>query len=173
MAGFTHPEIQRLFKRLNEKLAQKNIQGELYLVGGAVMCLLFEVRPSTKDIDALFIPATKLRPLIEQIAQEENLPRNWINDGVKGFLSQKRDFNSYLDLSHLKVFTADPKYLLAMKCLAMRLGPAFTDESDIRFLLRYLNIESYREALNIIGEYYPLKKIPQKSFYALEEILGE
>jgi hypothetical protein len=59
-----------------------------------------------------------------------------------------------------------------MKCLAMRLGPAFHDEQDVRFLLRYLNIESYEEALNTIEKFYPREKFPQKTLYALEEILN-
>lgn len=38
--------------------------------------------------------------------------------------------------------------------------------------MRYLNLTSYEGALSIIGRYYPLDKFPQKTFYALEEILG-
>jgi hypothetical protein len=58
-----------------------------------------------------------------------------------------------------------------MKCLSMRLGPEFHDEDDVRYLLRYLNIETSEEALTVITRYYPLKRFPQKTAYALEEIL--
>ena len=35
----------------NEKLKAKDIQGELGIIGGAVMCLVFKSRVSTKDMD--------------------------------------------------------------------------------------------------------------------------
>jgi hypothetical protein len=59
-----------------------------------------------------------------------------------------------------------------MKCLAFRLGAEFHDEADVRYLLRYLNIERYEAAVEIITRYYPRDLFPQKAFYALEEILG-
>ena len=58
-----------------------------------------------------------------------------------------------------------------MKCLAMRLGEEFHDEGDIRFLLRYLNISKYPVAIELVAKYYPVGQIPQKTLYALEEML--
>lgn len=57
-----------------------------------------------------------------------------------------------------------------MKCLAFRLAEEFHDLEDIRYLLRYCNIDSYDKAKETITKYYPLEKFPQKTFYALEEI---
>lgn len=168
---FDKRRILFLLHRLHDKLEKKKIKAELYLVGGAVMCLVFETRPSTKDIDSYFLPQEKLRPIIRDIAREENIAEGWLNDSVKGFLSEHGKFANFLDLKFLKVFTAEPHYLLAMKCLAMRLGPEFNDEDDIRYLLRHLNIETVAKALEVIAAYYPLDKFPQKSFYALEDIL--
>ena len=87
-------------------------------------------------------------------------------------MSGREDFHRYLDLSNLRVLTASPEYLLAMKCLAMRLGEGFHDEDDVRFLLRYLNLTDYREALEVVARYYPRERFPQKTLYALEEMLG-
>ena len=66
---------------------------------------------------------------------------------------------------------AQPEYLLAMKCLAMRIGPEFHDEDDVRYLLRLLEITSYQNAVTVISKYYPLERFPQKTCNALEEIL--
>jgi len=166
-------DIERLFRLLNEELSKNDITGELFLVGGAVMCLTFNARASTKDLDAYFIPATAIRAAADRIAEREAYPADWLNDAVKGYLSPKGDYQPYLDLSNLKVFVASPEYLLAMKCLAMRLGGEFHDEADIGYLLRYLNISTYTAALEIVGRYYPIEQIPQKTLYALEEILDE
>ncbi|HJN51630.1 MAG: hypothetical protein QGI68_14470 [Pseudomonadales bacterium] len=53
----------------------------------------------------------------------------------------------------------------------MRLGEEFHDEEDVRFLIRYLNLTSYDDALTVVGRYYPLDRFPQKTLYVLEEIL--
>ena len=74
-------------------------------------------------------------------------------------------------MSHLKVFCADANYLLAMKCLAMRIGEEFQDLDDIRYLLRHIGIRNYDAALEVIAKYYPIDRFPQKTLYALEEIL--
>lgn len=164
-------QILGLFSKLNSLLLFENVTGELYLVGGAVMSLVYDQRSSTRDLDGVFRPASVIRRLAKIIAEENDLPLDWLNDGVKGFLSENSNFNNFLELSNLKVFVADSKYLLAMKCLAFRIGAEFQDEKDIAFLLRYLNIESYLKAFEIITLYYPLERFPQKTLYALEEML--
>ena len=164
-------DIERLFERLNEELARRVITGEVYVVGGAVMCLVFDARPSTRDIDAFFRPAKEVRAAARAVATASGLPGDWLNEAVKGYLSDKEDFHRYLELPNLRVLTASPEYLLAMKCLAMRLGAGFHDEDDVRFLLRYLNLTDHRKALEVVTRYYPRERLPQKTLYALEEML--
>ena len=166
-------QIRRLFELLNDELQRENVRGELYVVGGAVMCLAFSARPSTRDVDAIFQPVQRVRAAAERVAAIAHCPVDWLNDGVKGFLSERASFKSYLDLGNLKVFVATPEYLLAMKCLAMRIGEEFHDVEDVRYLLRHLNIGSYEQALNIIGGYYPIERFPQKTLYALEELVTQ
>lgn len=167
----TGEDIRRLFELLNEELGQSGVRGELYLVGGAVMCLVFDARPSTRDVDALFRPTSELREAAARVALRADVPSDWLNDGVKGFLSAAGEFDPYLDLPHLAVFTARPEYLLALKCAAMRIGEGFRDEADVRFLLRALNIQRYEDAVEIVLRYFDEKRIPQKTWYALEELL--
>lgn len=170
--ALTKADITRLFERLDQELAATGTKGELYLVGGAVMCLVFEARESTKDLDAFFKPAPVVRQAAARMAADLGLDDDWLNDAVKGYLSSNADFNDYLELPNLKVLTASAAYLLAMKCLAMRLGEEFQDEQDVRFLLRYLNITRYEAAVEVVARYYPIERVPQKTLYALEEILG-
>jgi hypothetical protein len=169
--ALSQAEIRRLFELLNEELGQIEISGELYLVGGAVMCLAYNARPATADVDALFRPAAEVRRAAARAATRAKVPADWLNDGVKGYLSTEADFAPFLELDHLRVMIAGPEYLLAMKCLAMRIGAEFHDEADVRFLLRLLDVRSFERALEMITKFYPLERFPQKTLYALQELL--
>lgn len=164
-------DICKLFELLNEELQRSGTRGELYVVGGAVMCLAYAARPSTQDVDAWFQPLKTIREAAARVSKRAKVPPDWLNDSVKGYLSEKGDFAPFLELDHLSVLVAQPKYLLAMKCLAMRIGAEFHDEDDIRFLLRLLDVRTSEQALSIIGEYYPREQVPQKTLYALEDLL--
>ena len=169
--AFTDRDIRRLFELLSLELSKSNTKGELFLAGGAVMCLAYAARPSTADVDALFIPAREVREAAARVAEQAGIASNWLNDGVKGFLSERGAFNPFLELSHLRVMVAQPEYLLAMKCLAMRIGAEFHDEDDIRYLLRHLDITTYEQAVAVIARFYPIDRFPQKTLYALAELL--
>lgn len=169
--AFTAAEIRRLFALLNDELATTNTQAELYLVGGAVMCLAFGARESTRDVDAMFVPTREVRSAAARVAAQAGVPETWLNDAVKSFLGDRGEFDPFLELPQLRVFTARPEYLLALKCAAMRLGEEFSDLDDVRYLLRYLNLTSSREALEIVARYLGEDAIPVKTRLALEELL--
>jgi hypothetical protein len=171
MAALTEKDIRRLFALLNEELGQAGTEGELFLVGGAVMCLAYAARPSTQDVDGLFRPARQVREAAARVAVRAGIQADWLNDGVKGFLSEHGEYAAFLELDHLRVLVAQPEYLLAMKCLAFRIGAEFHDEDDIRYLLRHLDIGSYEQAIAVITRFYPLERFPQKTLYALGELL--
>jgi hypothetical protein len=135
------------------------------------MCLAYAVRPSTQDVDAVFRPTAQVREAAARVAARVGLRLDWLNDGVKGFMSARGDFAPFLELDHLRIMVAQPAYLLAMKCVAMRIGAEFHDEEDVCYLLRLLEVRTYDQAVAIIGRYYPLERFPQKTLYALAELL--
>jgi hypothetical protein len=171
MAALTDKALRRLFALLNEELDKAGTEGELFLVGGAVMCLAYAARASTQDVDALFRPARQVREAAARVATRAGVRPDWLNDGVKAFLSERGEFSPFLELDHLRVMVAQPEYLLAMKCLSLRIGAEFHDEDDIRYLLRHLNIATYEQAVQVISRFYPLERFPQKTLYALSELL--
>jgi len=171
MAALTDRDIRRLFTLLNAELRRADTEGELFLVGGAVMCLAYAARASTQDVDGLFRPSRQVREAAARVALQAGISPDWLNDGVKGFLSEHGEFSLFLELDHLRVMVAQPEYLLAMKCLALRIGTESHDEDDVRYLLRHLDIGSYEQAVAVITRFYPFERFPQKTLYALSELL--
>jgi hypothetical protein len=164
-------DIERLLRLLDTELAKEDAVGELYLVGGAVMCLVLNARPATRDVDAFFKPTQVIRRAAARVAARAGVPDTWLNASVKGFLSPRGDFAPYLELENLRVFTAEPHYLLAMKCVAMRLGEEFHDLDDVRYLLRHLGITTVEQALAVVTRYFDEEQLAPKTGLALEELL--
>ncbi|MBB6732805.1 hypothetical protein H7C18_17975 [Cohnella sp. CBP 2801] len=167
---FTNREILVYLERINEHLKSRQLSGEISLFGGAAMCLVYGSRSSTKDIDALYAPTPEMYQIIDAVAKEYGLPSDWLNNGVKGFVSGNHDVRMYRRLSHLTITAASPEYLFAMKCLASRLGTS-RDVEDIQFLIRQLNIRSVTEAFKILERFYPPRQILPKTQYLLETLL--
>jgi hypothetical protein len=116
-------------------------------------------------------PVEKMREAATRVAARAHLDPDWLNDAVKGFISSEGEFAPFIELDHLRVRVAQPEYMFAMKCMAMRIGAEFHDEEDVRYLLRHLDIRSLEQALTILTKYHPLERFPQKTLYALEELL--
>jgi hypothetical protein len=168
----TKKDILRLFELLDGELEKESSLGELYVVGGAVMCLVLDARDSTKDVDAFFKPTKSIREAAARVAARAGVASDWLNDAVKGFLSERGEFVPYFERPHLRVYVAEPHYLLAMKCAAMRIGEEFHDLDDVRYLLRHLNISSLDQALEIVGRFFDEEQLHPKTRLALEELLS-
>ena len=135
------------------------------------MCLVFNSRQQTKDVDAVFHPKTKVYELAKKVAAEMGLPDDWLNDSAKGYINDRIEQIEFLDLSNLKIFTPSAKYMLAMKCLAARIGTS--DEGDIEFLVKYLKLTRVQDVFDIVAAYFDAKLIQPKTQFMIEEIIGD
>jgi hypothetical protein len=165
----TRQRIIELFERLNTLLCARGEIGEVGIVGGAVMCLVYNARAATKDVDGIFEPATIIRDLAKQVAESELLPPDWLNDSAKGFIMPGFAQQEVLALSNLRVWAPEPRYMLAMKCISARWDSS--DRDDVQFLLRLLGLRAPKEVFTIIESYYPNNRIPPKTQFLLEELL--
>ncbi|BCW95753.1 MAG: DUF6036 family nucleotidyltransferase [Fimbriimonadales bacterium] len=163
-------QILQALTRLAAILEARGVQGEVYLVGGAAMALAYDARRATRDVAAVFAPKQAVHEAAQVVAEELNLPDNWLNDAVKLYLrGEDPEPLQPLDLPGLRVLVASPRYLLALKLLASRRE----DEQDIRTLLKLLRIQSVDEALEILLRVYPERQIQPKTRFMLEEIFGD
>jgi hypothetical protein len=166
----TTQEIEKYLEALNDELDRMGVKGEICLYGGAVMCLVYLARPSTKDVDAVFQPTTQMREAVERVAQAYGLRPDWLNDAVKGFVvehSQRVLFN----FPALKVYVPEPDYLLAMKTLASRVEG--TDKRDILFLIDLLGLKRADEVFAILEKYYPRHQIKPATQFFVEELFEQ
>lgn len=162
--------ILQYLQELNQELAALGVVGEVCLYGGAVMCLVYDARPSTKDVDAVFRPAQQMRLAIARVADRHNLREDWLNDAVKGFVVQHPQ-RIFLDAASLKVYVPEPDYLLAMKTLAARVDT--TDRQDIQFLIEALGLTKPEQVFSILEKYYPRQQVKPATQYFVEELFGQ
>ena len=171
---FSKIELERMLSLLNDQLQKNGVTGEVCIVGGAAMILAFGSRESTRDIDALVMAPASVRTAVAQVAEAHGLSPNWLNDGAKGFASgQSTEMKEILKLSHLRVVAPTAEYILAMKCLAARVGLDEHDKEDAKFLIKHIGLRSTKAVLEIVEKYYPRERIPAKTQYFIQEICDE
>ena len=162
-------QILDLLAVLNDELQTRGVVGEIGLCGGAVMCLVFNARESTRDVDAIFAPTGIIRDAAKSIAQKKGLPDDWLNDAAKGFFSDVPARNLFREWSNLRVWVPPADFMLAMKCVAERYDT--TDADDVRFLVRHLGLTTATQVVDAVAKYYPHERIPAKTQFFIEEIM--
>ncbi|MEX2395266.1 MAG: nucleotidyl transferase, partial [Actinomycetota bacterium] len=163
--------IKALLVELGERLAERGIEARMFVVGGAAMALGFSRTRVTRDIDAIFEPKTSIYSEATKMAEEHHLPPDWLNDGVKGLVPDRRDqeVGTEFTTRGIAVQIAGARYLFAMKSMAAR---AEGDLEDLRVLAAELGMTSVDAAIDLVEEYYGPERIPPRTRYVLEEALA-
>lgn len=157
---------------------------EIAVYGGSALLLTLNRTINTADVDAVFEKdKTFVSKLAADMARELGWDENWLNDGVKGWLSAKDADSDVKSLfktypseheAGLRVFVAKPEYLFAMKCLAMRIGgvDSSSDIDDIKLLAAAIGISDFEAALALVEKFYPRNMLQPKTWLGLEEIFS-
>ena len=162
--------IKKLLRALNEELKKAGVIGEIGICGGSVMCLVFQSRKATKDIDGIFEPTREMRKASLRVAHQFGLAEDWLNDAAKAYFHVDPPKEEVLNLSNLRVWAPKADYMLAMKCISARFDSH--DKEDVEFLLQYLKLKKPDQVFEVIEKYYPKSKIPAKTKFLIEELLG-
>ena len=157
---------------------------EIAVYGGSALLLTLDRRVATRDVDAVFESDKDfVKKLAAGMAEDFGWDENWLNDGVKGWLSKfdadpgvKRLFKTYPSEEQpgLRVFVPKPEYLFAMKRRAMRVGgiDSSSDIDDIKRLARDIGLTSSEQALTLVESFYPNNQLEAKTRFGLEEIFS-
>lgn len=142
--------------------------------GGAAMALAFNRERVTRDIDAVFEPKQEVYAEAATMAADLALPPDWLNDGVKGLMPDRRradgDVGTQFISPGIAVQVASAEYLFAMKAQAARVE---ADGSDLRYLAAHLGLTSVPDALELVERYYGAHRLLPKTRYLLGEILAD
>ena len=150
--------ILNILKDLNNRLKMNSLTLDLNIYGGAAMCLLYDYRPATSDIDCLFnseIDLKLLNNIIETMSEIYNLEPNWLNTDVAEPLSHiiVDSSEGHISFSNLRISIPKPEQLLAMKLLSARPEPS-KDFIDATILCKDLNINTKDELYGVFGKYF-------------------
>ncbi|MDD7961122.1 DUF6036 family nucleotidyltransferase [Microbacterium thalli] len=160
--------LQGLFAEMSERLQERGLQAQLFVVGGAAMALAYNHQRLTRDVDAVFAPSREVRDIAEEIADRHQLEPDWLNDGAKGFMpSTDENPRTVFESESLLVQVPSPEYLLAMKLHASR------DERDLNDAALLFNKAGYTEAeqaVDLLSRSYPAAMLLPKHRYVTDEV---
>ncbi|MEO5840666.1 MAG: hypothetical protein ABIQ73_20330 [Acidimicrobiales bacterium] len=137
------------------------------------MGLVYHARESTVDIDALLRPVEAVRAAAAEIAIEETLPAEWINNRFAMFWPQhgEPDFSRVIQHGGVTIRFAGPRIMLAMKMLASVRGRRDTD--DLRSLLAPAGVQTIHDAIAIFEDFYRDHDIPPQALSVITTVLKE
>lgn len=164
----TQKDIESCFNEINKKLSDRGKYGEIVIAGGAALALLFNARKATKDIDALFKPSKEFREIIEEIAMERDLEKDWLNDGVKGFFTDRLKTDLYKEYSNLSIYSINAEGLLALKLTSARTET--NDVQDSIILMKHLNIKNEEQLFDIVQKYTNINQQTPKCNFFIQEV---
>jgi len=116
------------------------------------LSILDASRRATTDIDAVIVPGGVADEVLALMAQQHNLPENWLNDAALAYLPPvgPEDWTPLIRRGNVEISTGSLPMLLAMKLRANR---GIRDSDDIYFLLEQCQVTSVEQAQEIYATY--------------------
>jgi len=179
----TAQDLHDTFTELGASARSEGKVIDLAVYGGSALMLASNFRVATQDVDAVVEgDQSTVNRLAEDVARSRGWTPDWLNDGVRTYLSPKVDglrehhelFRTYPSEQEpgLRVFVPSPEYLLAMKLMAMRLDPAGgkSDLADIVNLMEVVGLKTAEATLDFAASFYPEAKISARLHLGIREL---
>jgi len=178
---FTKDDLASAFRELGELAVQAGKVIDLAVYGGSALMLVSNFRDASWDIDAVASPDQNfIREAASTVAERRGWPSDWLNDGVRTYLSPLADdakahelFATYPDETKpgLRVYVPTPEYMLAMKLMALRIEPTEgKDLDDILSLMEVVGLTAKNDIVEAAATFYPEAKISGKLRLALDYV---
>ena len=148
----TKERILYLFSSLDNKMFSKGINATIFVVGGAAIALTIDNQRFTTDIDGQY-ENHLIDSLAKVVAQEEQLPENWLNHSINVVMSYFRkdtEPRTVFNGKSLSIQAASPQFVLAMKLASRR----EKDIDDIVMLIGELGLKGKNDIIQVVNKYF-------------------
>jgi hypothetical protein len=179
----TAQDLHDAFMELGVQARREGKVIDLAIYGGSALMLASNFRIATQDVDAVAAgDQGMVARWANDIALTRNWPRDWLNDGVRIYLSPNVHglqehhalFRAYPSEQEpgLRVFVPSPEYILAMKLMAMRLDPTGdkSDLADILNLIDVVGMKTPEDVVDFAASFYPEAKISGRLRLGIREL---
>ncbi len=179
MADLDRAMIEQAFEELGERLHRRRLVGEIAVYGGAAMVLHFQIDRVTHDVDAVIEREHgPVQQAVREIGRLHGWGESWLNESVSVYLSkaaQDHDltlFRAYPSEggTGLRVLVASPRYMLAMKLAALRIGSDHRDIEDAMRLAQASGIVTVEALTNLHQMYFPNDPLDARKIVIIENI---
>ncbi len=173
--------MKSIFGEMGKLIAADGKTMEIVVFGGSALALSFDWRESTMDIDYMPVSCAEyeISGYIDAAMKNLSLPDGLLRSDVQIFAADngrhlvQGDYPAgHPEGYGLRVLTASPEYILAMKILSMRSSLETQDPRDVWKLLDELQITKAEDAIKLVQDFYPNEKIPLRNQRILEDIIG-
>ncbi|MBV9221879.1 MAG: hypothetical protein JO366_00580 [Methylobacteriaceae bacterium] len=179
MTIFTKDDLADAFAELGRIAAAAGKVIDIAVYGGFALMLVSNFRVSSEDAVAIADQAF-INGAAQTIGRSRGWPADWLNDGVRTYLSPKIEgtvahelFATYPDerTPGLRVYVPTAEYLLAMKLMAMRVeAVGGKDLQDIVNLMQIVGVRNRRQIVDFAAEFYPEARTSGKLRLGIENL---
>jgi hypothetical protein len=173
-------DIRRLLHEIGTELAANGRTAEIAIYGGAALILTFDHRDPTRDVDYVWVSGDTdaVAEAADKVGAAHGMEPGWFNDAVSMFVSDHPETEFLGDFpagngGGLRVFLASPRYVLAMKMMAMRSSLETNDFADIWMLVEACGVRDMEGAEACLRGYFGPDGLPQRSKELLAELLAD
>lgn len=169
--------LRGLLHDLGRRVADVGAVAEVALYGGSALLFVLDARRATRDVDYVMLEgdAAALSAAAADVGRDAGLSGDWFNDAVSIFASDVPDYRLLGDFPPdrpgLRVFSASPEYLLALKLTALRSSLETSDASDAWHLLDACGVEDEPGALAVVERFFPGRPLPRRNALVLADMM--
>lgn len=181
---FTREQLSEALIELGQVAYDAGRIIDLAVYGGSCLMLVSNFRFASADVDAVAEDQRFIDLAAQTVAARRGWPRDWLNDGVRTYLSpnvegleQHELFRTYPSEQKpgLRVFVPAPEYMLAMKLMSLRLDTASgeKDLADIVNLMQVTGIKEKNDIVRLASGFYPEARASAKLRLAVDHLWSE
>jgi len=164
----TKPIMQQLLTELGMRLQAIDRHAVIGIYGGAVMCMEFECRVSSFDIDCIYDNEDVIPSIAKEISLANKIQGDWLNNAIQSIVLEDmnvdagRNMMTKREYAGITALFPSAEQMLAMKIYAARLDGS-SDFEDAVALCEILQIANKMQLQSILTKYFKRESIRERN----------